>query len=518
MSQNLKSQLTSSLPAWWAPVGAALLVVAAATPAWAASKSTAASAERPAAAKPEVTPLIAVVSIGDQRVTIWQGDKAIARSSVSTGMEGHRTPQGVFSVIGKERYHESNLYSNAPMPFMQRITWSGVAMHAGVVPGYPASHGCIRLPEGFAQRLYGMTHMGMRVIVSAHDLSPVAVADAALPSPTFVRASQYQNHQPLLAATSQPSEAGAASALVPVALTNRMNLGGPADADNRLLNPMQRGRLERAQAKAAALEARSDAQALLELAATRSDDARAASDAARQSDQAMTTLQLGLEKARQLTADVNASAEARARAEVARVTLEAAVSRAQYRNELLRRDVATMDAAAFQAAAVAKAALAEQDQLEHAARVAEHATEPISIFVSRREHRVFVRQGFEPVFDADIGIDTPEAPIGTHVFTAVGAPTEGGAMQWVTTTIPGVPSRDEAKARRAKGSKSSVTPASTAAPLPPTASNALSRVKFSDDVMQKISAKLWTGASLIISDYGISGETGKGTDFVVLTR
>ena len=517
MSQNLKPHLPRSLPPWFAPVGAGLLVLAAAGSAWAAPKAQGANGEKPATAaapKSDPVPLIAVVSIGDQRVTIWQGDQPIARSSVSSGMDGHRTPLGVFSVIGKERYHESNLYSNAPMPFMQRITWSGVAMHAGVVPGYPASHGCIRLPEGFAQRLYGMTHMGMRVIVAARDVSPIVVTDAALPAPTFVRAAQDQNQLPHVAQAVRPSTSNADAALIPVAMTGRMHLGAPADADHRLLNPMERGKLDRAQAKASALEAQSDAQALLELAAMRSDDARTASDAAKQSGQALATLQQGLEKAKQLLSDATAPAEERARTEAARVTLEAAVSQAQHRHELARREAAVMDAAAFQAAADANAAIAERDELEQAARVAEHATEPISIFVSRKEHRVFVRQGFEPVFEADIDIDAPEAPLGTHVFTAVGAPTDGGAMQWVSTTVPGVPRRDEAKARPGNGTAS----ASTTAALPPTASNALARVKFPDDVMHKISAKLWTGASLIISDYGISGETGKGTDFVVLTR
>ena len=85
---------------------------------------------------------------------------------MSTGMPGHPTPQGVFSVIEKDRYHHSNIYSGAPMPFMQRITWGGVAMHAGVLPGYPASHGCIRMPKDFATKMWGWTKMGARVFVT----------------------------------------------------------------------------------------------------------------------------------------------------------------------------------------------------------------------------------------------------------------------------------------------------------------------------------------------------------------
>src|SRR5262249_30581778 len=102
---------------------------------------------------------------------------------VSTGMSGHPTPMGVFSVIQKQKWHQSNIYSGAPMPFMQRITWSGVALHAGVLPGYPASHGCIRLPHEFAVRLYGMTKVGARVFVTRDEIRPLAFASPRLFTP-----------------------------------------------------------------------------------------------------------------------------------------------------------------------------------------------------------------------------------------------------------------------------------------------------------------------------------------------
>src|SRR5580700_11321742 len=117
-------------------------------------------------------PLQIIISITDQRVSLFDNGTLIARSSVSTGTQGHPTPLGVFSVISKQRWHRSNIYSAAPMPYMQRITWSGIALHAGVVPGYPASHGCIRLPESFAVRLWNMTQMGERVIVARNDVVP----------------------------------------------------------------------------------------------------------------------------------------------------------------------------------------------------------------------------------------------------------------------------------------------------------------------------------------------------------
>ena len=128
--------------------------------------------------RPEVAPkgpLQIIVSIADQRVSVFDNGVLIARSSVSTGTRGHPTPLGVFSVIGKQRWHRSNIYSAAPMPYMQRITWSGIALHAGVVPGHPASHGCIRLKEDFAIRLWHLTKRGTRVIIAQNDVQPVEI-------------------------------------------------------------------------------------------------------------------------------------------------------------------------------------------------------------------------------------------------------------------------------------------------------------------------------------------------------
>src|SRR5262249_30569976 len=128
-------------------------------------------------------PLFAILSLSDQHISIYNSSGLVTRSKVSTGMPGHRTPMGIFTIIGRERYHSSNIYSGAPMPFMQRITWSGVAMHLGVVPGYPASHGCIRLPAGSAERLWGLTKIGERVVISPHELTPSTISHPLLPVP-----------------------------------------------------------------------------------------------------------------------------------------------------------------------------------------------------------------------------------------------------------------------------------------------------------------------------------------------
>src|SRR6516162_8730997 len=121
-----------------------------------------------------------IISIDKQQVTLYSDGQPIARSRVSTGVPGHPTPTGVFSVIQKDRWHHSNIYSNAPMYFMQRITWSGVAMHEGVVPSHPASHGCIRLPGAFARQMWGITKLGVRVIITHGEVTLVAISDERL--------------------------------------------------------------------------------------------------------------------------------------------------------------------------------------------------------------------------------------------------------------------------------------------------------------------------------------------------
>ncbi|CAN0421881.1 unnamed protein product, partial [Phaeothamnion confervicola] len=138
-------------------------------------------AEKEVGNKPQ-GPLVIVVSIERQKVTVYDTNGVFAESPVSTGMKGHSTPMGVFSVIQKHKFHHSNIYSGAPMPYMQRITWSGVAMHAGVLPGYPASHGCIRMPMAFAVKMWNWTKMGARVIVTPGQMSPQTFSHPLLAS------------------------------------------------------------------------------------------------------------------------------------------------------------------------------------------------------------------------------------------------------------------------------------------------------------------------------------------------
>lgn len=120
-------------------------------------------------------PVTIMVSLAEQRAYVYRNGVRIGVSKVSTGKAGYETPTGVFTILEKHREHYSNLYDNAPMPFMQRLTWSGIALHAGNVPEYPASHGCVRLPYEFSEKLFGITARGMTVIVSDMATLPTVV-------------------------------------------------------------------------------------------------------------------------------------------------------------------------------------------------------------------------------------------------------------------------------------------------------------------------------------------------------
>lgn len=130
-------------------------------------------------------PLLVIVSLPRQRAYVYRNGVRIGVSTVSTGKPGYETPAGIYTILQKRRVHYSNLYDDAPMPYMQRLTWSGVALHAGRVPGYPASHGCVRLPAEFAERLFTATTQETVVVVAAAGVSPPAVTSPGLFAPMF---------------------------------------------------------------------------------------------------------------------------------------------------------------------------------------------------------------------------------------------------------------------------------------------------------------------------------------------
>lgn len=183
---------TSTILTWLGV--AALAAVVASAPAVAKKNKSQKPTEEPIVDVNTKEPMILVVSLGSQKVDVYRGTTLVTTSSVSTGMPGHATKAGVFSILEKQRYHHSNIYSGAPMPWMNRITWSGTALHAGVVPGYPASHGCIRLPFSFAPKLFSVTTVGDNVVVTRDRLAPQPIEHPVLfqplpppPAPVMVK-------------------------------------------------------------------------------------------------------------------------------------------------------------------------------------------------------------------------------------------------------------------------------------------------------------------------------------------
>ncbi len=305
-----------------------------------------------------VEPLMAIVSLRNQRITVYDAKGWILRAPVSSGQKGRETPAGIFSVIQKEAEHYSNLYDDAYMPHMQRITWSGIALHGGPLPGHPASHGCVRMPYDFAKRLFAMTRLGMRVIVSPGDVAPVEIVHPAL-------------------FPAQPRAGTVAAARA-------------AEADEA---------------------ARKADQANLAAAA-------ASREAARTTIRVADSLRLSAEA--QLTATASAAstgAKERAEDENAKVAARATELETQWtaaKAELQPKFDST--ASARESAAVAENARMEAAE---AARKAALDLEPVSVFISRKTQRLYVRQAFQPILESPVTIRDADRPIGTHVFTAI---------------------------------------------------------------------------------------------------
>lgn len=421
-------------------------------------------------------PILATVALREQRIIVYGSDGTrMLDSPVSSGADGYETPPGIFSVVQKEPEHHSNLYDDASMPFMQRLTWTGIALHAGVLPGYPASHGCVRLPEDFADRLYDLTKVGMRVVIQREAIAPVATAEPAL----FVRP-DGKGH-------------GAEAAELP----------SPGDLEIRLsaMEGTAEDAAERVkEERAAAARARSAAEA--------------AERVERQAETNIARMEADLAAAEKLIeagGPPRRVADARSlqvavpqRIEAARVQLEKLRAETQLKRE------ATRQAEAAVAAAVAAHAKAVGDIADARQRSA-----PVSVFVSRKTQRIYVRKGFEPVWEGPIFIRDVHTPIGTFVFTA-NEPAEGEqSLAWSVLAMYRNPTSIEPPATRSKSDRKA-----TAASPPPTdasaASAALARLDITPQMVSVISDTVLPGSSLIISDEPPNLETGKDTDFVVI--
>lgn len=402
-----------------------------------------ATKQTPALGKHKETPTapgphVIVVSIKSQRAALYANGKLVMESPVSSGMPSHPTPTGIFSVIQKNRHHRSNIYSGAPMPYMQRLTWSGIALHQGVLPGRPASHGCIRLPEQFANYLWRTTRLGARVVVSREDTAPYDVAHAKLFQP-------------------KP-----ASTTVETAPPLRRTFDTTTPALTRTAG--------------------------ISLVAT-DGSAEPAKD-----DEAPTA-----------TPDL---AEAAAQPEPAKLQIVASLDQPQ-------ADIPDTILDSF-----AQSLQAKQKKAAPSG--------PISVFISRKEKQLFVRQGFIPLFTAPISFRDEKALFGNHVLTAYDKGDDSKELRWVAVTLPAETPRGEASRNSLQIDASVQIDTAprhgrTQAKHPeqhagPSLASVLDRIDIPQDVVDRVSEYITAGASLIISDHGLGNETGLYTDFIVVTR
>ncbi|QQM05329.1 hypothetical protein I8G32_03898 [Rhodopseudomonas palustris] len=379
---------------------ATLLAVAAPAPDADAKRARPAATTEATAPREAGEPIMAIVSIKGQRVTLYDSEGWIYRAPVSTGTTGRETPAGVFAVVEKDKDHRSTMYDDAWMPNMQRITWNGVALHGGPLPGYPASHGCVRMPYEFAEKLFDKTRIGMRVIVSPEDVEPADISHPVLFSPSAEA----------LAAAPTRAETAVREAEQAAQAADEAKTAAAAAA--RAVKPLKDSlrKLERAKARAeAALKA---ADKVLVAAAT--DEAKAKAEERQQ----QAAQQLG-EATTQLE---TAKADADAKHAAAAATKEAA-----------------------------KATAAKKAETAKLATDAKLAQEPVSIYISRATQKLYVRRNtrkplpdggelFDFSIEVPVTILDPERPIGTHIFTAMARNDAG--LRWSAVTIE---SADNAK-------------------------------------------------------------------------
>lgn len=488
-------------------------------------------------------PLVINISINRQRLTVYDENGPVTSSPVSTGRIGHATPTGVFSVVQKKRMHYSNLYDSAPMPNMQRITWSGVALHAGALPGYPASHGCIRLPHGFSKKLFGITQMGTRVIVSRDPVAPVLITHdrlfKAFPPEGNMASSEANQEETQVADASGilgVSPAAAATTLDPAPLSYRERRRLEAEKLNAEIRGAGYAKAEKQLHLAAAQKEAASVRAPLVAARAEAEHLEAQ----------LTELESSLAKAERELADLKAPAEENSKPKrkqnakdeskrIARIaTLEERVVRLPDEIAAIRPSlghaqeavVSTESAAdvaedklqlAMSEMSDATAALSRALAKEEVAKKLEKLRErPVSIFISRAKQRLYVRQGYDDVFDVAITFDRPEEPIGTHVFTALDLAENKTDMKWSVASIPHDPTRTS---KKKKGVKKDDGQAAAKIDLASqTAAAALDRIAVPDDVRDQIADVMKPGSSIIISDLGISNETGAYTDFIASLR
>jgi hypothetical protein len=572
-------------------------------------------------------PLLITVSLAKQQLTLYDRGIPIAQSPVSTGTRSHPTPTGVFSILQKQYFHRSNMYSSAPMPYMQRITWAGVALHAGELPGYAASHGCIRLPEDFAIRLWGTTQPGVRVIVTQNEVRPVAISHPLLFTPKQPEPELAPEPVPLPplrelpppnpAAPESAPQAGHDATVHQAAIENVAPESVPAapaipvaaaPAAPEPLLPVRELPLSTLAEPASAPRAGDDAthQAAVEEAAPEPVVAApvmpvAAAPAApapqatpapvRQPEPAVEPVKKAeagsvpapvslldeIAHAVPAVAEITivrggrTSAPATSAAGVDRNVMEGERGVRAERITILRggqpvefqivdmppvaRDVIgvapAIAPAAEEPAPGTQAAIADDEDDELVAEApqvalpelgtmppvllayagsdfmkfaklerravsepqAQPAAEtpptpfvsllrpgPVSVYISRRTQRIYVRKGFEAVFDMPITVSQPQTTMGTHVFTANALTDDGTAFRWTVVSL------DHASGKRASADDGKAARA------------ALDRIALPEEAVTRISQIVGVGTTVIVTDNGPGRAQSPDNDFSVVLR
>jgi len=466
-------------------------------------------AQKDTGAKPQGA-LIIAVSINRQQVKIYDANGFFAEAPVSTGMKGHGTPMGVFSVIQKHKWHHSNIYSGAPMPYMQRITWSGVAMHAGVLPGYPASHGCIRMPEAFAIKMWNWTRMGARVLVTPGEISPASFSHPLLPSMKVPPQPQISGDAQSDTPPGAKADKGAADKkpdIVEAELELRPSVGHGDAASPDGASPKTR-----------TADASGDRRAG-KTPVTMSDARLAPKDDPKDDLTVdLATAKPAADNSAPRTEDVVDAAPKQDDAAAPEKTVETKPDQAEAAPKVETKDAkpkADAPKDETRLPDVAKAAAAKAEAAKRAGQ--------ISVFISRKDSKLYVRQNFEPLFDSPVTIAPSDRPLGTHVFTAELDKNDPNILHWSVVSLPVsgrglVREAEPRSAMRRNGAKAAPVEARPT-PAIDSPAEALDRIAIPADAMARITDALTTGGSIIVSDQGINqGETGEGTDFIVSLR
>ena len=422
-----------------------------------------------------VEPVLILVSLRDQAMRVFEGDRLVGRSNVSTGKAGHRTPTGIFSILEKRRYHESNIYSQAPMPFMQRLTWSGIALHeSDSVPDYPASHGCVRLPGRFAKQLFGFTDRGAHVLVTDESVAMQPVAH-----PNLI----YPGGAPANMSVRRPSRAGVMKTSIQTSgSTSVIRVVAPG---NKAQTPAGSGSPSVIEIN---FEMRSSIDAVAPPPAEETEKTAEAKTVAadpREPIRILITRRTG----QHLVADIQDMLN--------ELGHEAGDADGLMGPETGNAIIAYQKSRDLSPTGTASVALAEML----------HAETGRGAFPAGH---LYVRQGFKPLFDEPVVLRDPAAPLGTHFLAALSEPGSPDRIRWIHTELSDTPRPSPLLELDAPGHSSFVQPVSVYA--------ALDRIDLATELRERLVDMLAPGSSLIVTDNGLSNESHLGTDFIVLTR